>query len=71
MSTSLGLLATFCRALQICTRAHAATASQIVHRIGDVKRVSGKTVENTDSSRGDWHSISMTFIHEVRLRAHV
>lgn len=53
MSPSRLLLLKRCRALQILTKAHAATESLIVHSNGDVMGLSGSTVENSDSSSGD------------------
>ena len=51
---SLEVLDTFCRARHMCTRDHAASASLVVHMSGAVVSLSGATVENNDSSSGDY-----------------
>lgn len=43
--------------LHIRTRAHAATASAAVHSNGDVYGVNGRSVENSESKRGDYGHI--------------
>ena len=48
------LLLTFCRALQIWTRAHAPTASLTVHRIEANFLELGRSVAKKDNKRGDY-----------------
>lgn len=51
---SLSLLFTDCLALQILTNAHAATASDSVHIIGDIQGLVGTTVEKMERYKGDY-----------------